>query len=56
MPAEAVLAQYRTMVRPMYRQFVEPSRRHADLAVRGDADAQAVAELLLVRAAHGAVR
>lgn len=30
---ESVLAQYQTTVRPMYLQFVEPSKRYADLIV-----------------------
>lgn len=31
--AESVIAQYEETVRPMHREFVEPSKRHADLLV-----------------------
>lgn len=30
---ESVLAQYQTTVRPMYLQFIEPSKRYADIIV-----------------------
>ena len=30
---ESVLAQYETFVRPMYLQFIEPSKRYADIIV-----------------------
>ncbi|MBN1683888.1 MAG: uridine kinase [Gammaproteobacteria bacterium] len=30
---ESVLEQYETTVRPMYLQFIEPSKRHADIIV-----------------------
>lgn len=30
---ESVIAQYRKTVRPMYEQFIEPSKRHADIMV-----------------------
>ncbi len=30
---ESVLAQYNSTVRPMYMQFIEPSKRHADIIV-----------------------
>ena len=33
---EGVLEQYLTTVRPMHRQFVAPSRQHADLVVSGE--------------------
>jgi uridine kinase len=31
--AESVIEQYERTVRPMHREFVEPSKRHADLLV-----------------------
>lgn len=31
--ADSVIAQYETTVRPMHLEFVEPSKRHADLVV-----------------------
>ena len=30
---ESIMAQYRKTVRPMYFQFIEPSKRHADIIV-----------------------
>jgi uridine kinase len=30
---ESVLQQYQTTVRPMYLQFIEPSKRYADIIV-----------------------
>ncbi len=30
---ESVIAQYHTTVRPMHFEFVEPSKRHADLII-----------------------
>ena len=30
---EAVISQYMTTVRPMHNQFVEPSKRHADIII-----------------------
>ena len=31
--ADSVIAQYEATVRPMHLEFVEPSKRHADLIV-----------------------
>ena len=33
---ESVFEQYLSTVRPMHQQFVEPSKQHADIMVRGD--------------------
>jgi len=30
---ESVITQYQNTVRPMYFQFVEPSKRHADIII-----------------------
>jgi uridine kinase len=40
---ESVLKQYQTTVRPMYQQFIEPSKRYADIIVpRGGANRIAI--------------
>ena len=40
---ESVLSQYRQTVRPMYLQFIEPSKRHADIIVpRGGKNRMAI--------------
>ncbi len=42
-PFEEILEQYLTTVRPMHQQFVEPSKRHADVIVpRGGHNAVAI--------------
>lgn len=46
----SVLDQYRATVRPMHLQFVEPSKRHADLVVGGSSDRAIAAVLSAVRA------
>ncbi len=47
---ESVTAQYRETVRPMHAQFVEPSKRHADLIIPETFDMMKVAtEVLLAR-------
>ena len=44
---EAVLAQYRATVRPMHLEFVEPSKRHADVIIpRGGRNEVAIAMVL----------
>ena len=46
----SVTAQYRETVRPMHAQYVEPSKRHADLIVPETSDMMRVAiEVLLAR-------
>ncbi len=43
---ESVLRQYRTTVKPMHEQFVEPSKKHADLIIpRGGKNNVAIAIL-----------
>ena len=40
---ESVIEQYQTTVRPMYLQFIEPSKRYADIIVpRGGANRIAI--------------
>ncbi len=46
----SVLAQYAATVRPMHLEFVEPSKRHADLIVGGSHDHAVAAVLSAVRA------
>jgi uridine kinase len=47
---EQALAQYSDSVRPMHRQYVEPSRRHADLVVPADGRLEVAVDLLAARA------
>lgn len=48
-PLEEILEQYLTTVRPMHQQFVEPSKRYADLIVpRGGHNAVAI-EMLIAK-------
>lgn len=42
----SVLAQYRASVRPMHLQFVEPSKRHADLIIPEGYNLSAVATVI----------
>ncbi len=43
---ESVLAQFENTVRPMYRQYIEPSRQHADFIVNGEAEVRRTAALV----------
>jgi uridine kinase len=45
-PVERVLDQYLDIVKPMHDAFVEPSRRRADLIVRGDRSAERTLKML----------
>lgn len=48
---ESVLAQYLATVRPMHEEFVEPSKRHADIIIPGGMKIGAVATIIeLIRA------
>jgi uridine kinase len=48
---ESVLAQYLTTVRPMHEEYVEPSKRHADIIIPGGLKVGAVATIIeLIRA------
>lgn len=46
---EAVVRQYHSTVRPMHAEFVEPSRRHADIIVEGGREDRGVLDPLLER-------
>ncbi len=48
---QSVLAQYEETVRPMHLEFVEPSKRHADLIVGGSNEHAIAAVLAAVRGA-----
>ena len=51
---ESVLTQYLTTVRPMHNEFVEPSKRHADIIIPGGMKIGAVATIIeLIRARMG---
>jgi uridine kinase len=46
-----VLTQYLSTVRPMHEEFVEPSKRHADIIIPGGMKVGAVATIIeLIRA------
>lgn len=46
-PFEEILEQYETTVRPMYLEFVEPSKRHADLIVPHATDNVLAVEMIV---------
>jgi uridine kinase len=50
---ESVLEQYRATVLPMARQFVYPTRAHADLAVTGNDDISHEVEIVLRHVERG---
>ena len=47
--AESVLDQYERTVRPMHLEFVEPSRRHADMTVPGGGYNSVAVDLLVTK-------
>lgn len=47
--SETVIEQYLGTVKPMHREFVEPSRRFADLIVPGGAESRAAVDAVLAR-------
>ena len=46
---ESVLAQYRRTVRPMHLEFVEPSKRHADVIIPRGGKNQVAIDMVLAR-------
>lgn len=46
-PLEEILEQYITTVRPMHREFVEPSRRWADVILPGGGDNAVATEMIV---------
>jgi uridine kinase len=47
--AVSVIAQYRSTVKPMYQQFVEPSKRYADLIIPHGGHNDVAIDLLVVK-------
>ena len=43
----SVMEQYMKTVRPMHERFVEPSRRHADVILKGEGDNRAAVSLIV---------
>lgn len=48
-PVEEILEQYESTVRPMYLEFVEPSKRHADLIVPHATDNVLAVEMIVAK-------
>lgn len=48
-PVEEILEQYESTVRPMYVEFVEPSKRHADLIVPHATDNVLAVEMIVAK-------
>ena len=46
---ESVLEQYNTTVRPMYFQFIEPSKRHADIIVPRGGENRIAIDMILAK-------
>lgn len=46
---ESVVEQYRTTVKPMFQQFVEPTKRHADLIIPHGGHNDVAIDLLVVK-------
>jgi uridine kinase len=46
---ESVVDQYRNTVRPMHQQFVEPSKRYADLIIPHGGHNEVAIDLLVVK-------
>jgi uridine kinase len=51
-PLEEILDQYLTTVQPMHLQFVEPSKRYADIIVPRGGHNQVAIEMILARISH----
>jgi uridine kinase len=47
--ADSVIRQFEDTVRPMYAQFIEPSKPYADLLIPGDRENAAAIDLLVTR-------
>jgi len=46
---DSVLKQYTGTVRPMYLQFVEPSKQYADILISGEDKDREAADILITR-------
>ncbi len=49
---ESVVEQYMTTVRPMHEEFVEPSKRHADLIIPEGGENQVALDAIIARVEH----
>jgi uridine kinase len=49
---ESVVQQYMTTVRPMHEEFVEPSKRHADLIIPEGGENQVALDAIISRVEH----
>ena len=49
---ESVVEQYMTTVRPMHEEFVEPSKRHADLIIPEGGENQVALDGIIARVEH----
>ncbi|MHC4324265.1 MAG: uridine kinase [Planctomycetota bacterium] len=45
--ADSVISQYTETVRPMYLEFIEPSRQYADILISGEAENREAVEILI---------
>ena len=50
--AESILQQYQTTVRPMYMQFIEPSKRHADVIIPRGGENRIAINMLKAKITH----
>lgn len=51
-PLEEILSQYMSTVRPMHQQFVEPSKRYADVIVPRGGHNEVAVEMIVARISH----
>jgi len=49
---DSVITQYETTVRPMHEEFVEPSKRYADLIIPEGGENQVAIEAIIARVEH----
>jgi uridine kinase len=49
---ESVVEQYMTTVRPMHEEFVEPSKRHADLIIPEGGENLVAIDAIISRVEH----
>ena len=49
---ESVVQQYMTTVRPMHEEFVEPSKRYADLIIPEGGENRVALDAIIARVEH----
>jgi uridine kinase len=49
---ESVISQYKATVRPMFLQFIEPSKQHADIIVPRGGKNRIATDILKARIQH----